>query len=383
MTISGVTLPGACGTPLLDAGANRINFFADAGFLGGCCFHYTVQDGRGGADTGEVCVSVTCPPVPAGELFYDFEAGEQGFTTEHFQSPAGSLDWALTSGPPGATDVDPLNTAWYTNDPAVTDLAAKDDRLISPSVDVSTTSQLQFRHRFSTEDTFDGGVLEVSTDNGASWQAVPGTAFLAGGYNSTATGLPEAWSGNSASYPDVNDVAVNLSAYAGFGRRFRWRLLADANAGAEGWWVDDIRFTNTLEPGTCNPIPPCQPGGGLCFHTIAPCRVYDSRQDNQNGRLASGAERAIALAEACGIPATARAVAVNLTSVQPTAPGHLTVYSDSNATPATSMMNFGAGQTRANNAVLDLSDLGAIFVRPFLLGGGEVDVIIDVFGYFD
>ncbi len=380
LTIASVTLPGACGTPLLDAGANRINFFADAAFLGGCCFRYVVQDGKGGADTGEACVSVTCPPVPTGELFHDFEAGDAGFTTDHFQSPTGSLDWALTSGP-----IDPTNVAWFTNDPAATDLATKDDRLISPPVDISSTSSLEFQHRFNTEDTFNGGALEVSLDGGATWQYVPGTAFQAGGYNSTTTGFAAAWSGQSSAYPMLSGVTVNLSAYAGFGRRFRWRFLADTNAGTEGWWVDDVRFTNTFEPGTCDPIPPCQPGGGLCFHTMVPCRVYDSRQDTQDGRLDSGVERAIALvdAAACGIPPTARAVAVNLTVVQPTAVGHITVYPDAGFTPATSTINFGAGQTRANNAVLDLSDLGAIIARPFLLDGGTVDLVVDVFGYFE
>lgn len=380
LTIASVTLPGACGTPLLDAGANRINFFADAAFLGGCCFKYVVQDGKGGADTGEVCVSVTCPPVATGELFHDFETDAEGFTTEHFQSPPGSLDWALTSGP-----VDATNVAWYTNDPVITDLSNKDDRLVSPPVDISASSTLEFQHRFSTEDTFDGGALEVSLDGGASWQYVPAPAFLAGGYNSTATGFAAAWSGQSPAYPVLNEVEVDLSAYAGFGRRFRWRLLADTNAGAEGWWVDDVRFTSTFEPGTCAPIQPCQPGSGLCYHTVLPCRVYDSRQDGQNGRLASDVERAIGVAGAavCGIPATARAVAVNLTAVQPTAAGHITVYTDSSLTPLTSTINFSAGQTRANNAILNLSDLGSIIARPYLIDGGDIDLIVDVFGYFD
>ena len=380
LTVSSVTLPGSCGTPLLDAGANRINFFADASFLGGCCFRYTVQDGKGGADTGEVCVSVTCPPAPTGELFHDFEDGEDGFTTEHFQTPAGSLDWALTSGP-----VDPTNTAWFTNDPVITDLSSKDDRLITPPVDISLTSTLEFLHRFNTEDTFDGGALEVSLDNGASWQFVPATAFLAGGYNSTASGFPAAWSGVSSAYPALNEVEVDLSAYAGFGRLFRWRSLADSNGGGEGWWVDDVRFTHTFVPGTCPALPACQPGGGLCYHTLLPCRVYDSRQDGQNGPLNSDVERAIGVvgAASCGIPATARGVAVNLTVVQPTAGGHVTVYPDPGVIPETSTINFQAGQTRANNAVIRLNDLGALIARPFQLDGGDVDLVVDVFGYFE
>jgi hypothetical protein len=72
---------------------------------------------------------------------------------------------------------------------------------------------------------------------------------------------------------------------------------------------------------------------------------------------------------------------VNLTVTEPTALGHITVYPQGTPKPATSTLNYRAGQTRANNAIVAIGPGGAITV----LSGqpsGTVHVIIDVNGYF-
>jgi hypothetical protein len=97
--------------------------------------------------------------------------------------------------------------------------------------------------------------------------------------------------------------------------------------------------------------------------------------------LSLGITRTIAAAGLCGIPPAAKTVAVNLTAVGPTAPGHLTIFPAGTPIPATSSMNFSAGTVRANNAVLPLWD-GALEVLAVLGGGGQVDLIVDVSGYF-
>ncbi len=100
--------------------------------------------------------------------------------------------------------------------------------------------------------------------------------------------------------------------------------------------------------------------------------------------LAAGAERSFALAGRCGIPATARAVSANLTVTGAGAAGYLRAFAADLATaPATSNLNFGAGQIRANNAVVAVSQDGnaAITVLPGL-ATGTVNVIFDVNGYF-
>ena len=215
---------------------------------------------------------------------------------------------------------------------------------------------------------------------------MPGTAFLAGGYNSTATGLPEAWAGNSPASPDVNDVEVDLSAYAGFGRRFRWRFLADTNAGIEGWWVDDVHFTNTSRARHLRPDRALPAGRrALLPHDDAlPALRLAAGRDERAARL--GAERAIAVvgAAACGIPATARAVAVNLTVVSPTAGGHVTVYSEpgDDAGDEHHQLQRRARRGRTTRS-WHLDDLGRSSPGRSSPTAARCDLVVDVFGWFE
>jgi hypothetical protein len=84
----------------------------------------------------------------------------------------------------------------------------------------------------------------------------------------------------------------------------------------------------------------------------------------------------------CAIPSTAKAVAVNLTVVLPTAGGHLTVYPAGTSLPLTSSINFRAGIVRANNAILRLGAGGQITVFCGMQSG-STDFIIDVSGWFE
>src|SRR5207249_9584422 len=107
----------------------------------------------------------------------------------------------------------------------------KDDRLIAPPQNMSATTHLIFWHRFQFEDGFDGGVLEVSLDNGDTWIDVVagGGSFVTGGYNGTIDpGLGNvlagraAWTGGDASGP-MTKVEVNMGAFAGLHVLVRFR----------------------------------------------------------------------------------------------------------------------------------------------------------------
>jgi hypothetical protein len=89
----------------------------------------------------------------------------------------------------------------------------------------------------------------------------------------------------------------------------------------------------------------------------------------------------VALAGGCGIPADAKAVAVNLTVLDASGTGHLTAWPSGAPEPATSVLNFVPGTARANNAVLALSG-GAVDVQAVIGGGGSVQMLLDVSGYF-
>lgn len=122
---------------------------------------------------------------------------------------------------------------------------------------------------------------------------------------------------------------------------------------------------------------------GLGYYTLEPCRVLDSRA---GAPLVDGALRTFVLAGVCGIPATAKAAALNLTAISPTDDGFLTLWPSGESQPLATSLNFRTGQTRTNNAILALGAAGAIDARPGIAGApdsGSVHLVIDVVGWFE
>ncbi|MBE7169782.1 MAG: M36 family metallopeptidase [Williamsia sp.] len=143
--------------------------------------------------------------------------------------------------------------AWYAADAS----AASNFTLTSAPFAVSSLSVLSFWHYFVTENGLDGGKVEISSNNGATWtDARP--LFLQNGYNTQLnTGAPEpntfAFSGTSYATSSSNggqfiQSLVNLSGYNGQTIQVRLRFLTNANNASgqsyDGWYVDDISVTN-------------------------------------------------------------------------------------------------------------------------------------------
>lgn len=121
------------------------------------------------------------------------------------------------------------------------------------------------------------------------------------------------------------------------------------------------------------------------FFTIPPCRLIDTRNPDgpQGGpALAAGMDRVFTLAGLCGIPAAAGAVAVNVTATASSATGNLRLFPAGTALPLVASINYSAGQTRGNNAIVSLSPSGAITVRC-AQASGSAHFILDVGGYFE
>ena len=143
--------------------------------------------------------------------------------------------------------------ALFIDDPSV----VSDKRLDGPFVEFveNCCLRLTFRHNFHLETSdvdinlgFDGGVLELSTDGGNTFQDIlaVGGSFVMGGYNRTIAtdrGSPiagrQAWSGNSDGY--VTTV-VNLP-HIQTSSRLRWRMASDTSGSNEGWRVDTLHMT--------------------------------------------------------------------------------------------------------------------------------------------
>lgn len=129
---------------------------------------------------------------------------------------------------------------------------------------------------------------------------------------------------------------------------------------------------------------PSEPGD---FFALAPCRLLDTRDPNGpygGPVLQAGQLRTFSAAGRCGIPSTAAAFSVNVTAVSPTAGGYVSLMPADQLQANTGTLSFSAGQTRANNALLMLSETPE---RSFAvlagISSGTVNLIVDVTGYFE
>ena len=176
---------------------------------------------------------------------YGFEAGASGWTH------SGTDDsWAIV-----ATNPHSGTSQYHAADPAT----ISDQRLVSPAVVLPTGQNpvvLKFWHVPALEsagaaDCYDGGILEVSTNGGATWTQVPTGDLLVGPYTgpvSTGFANPlaglDAWCGAGAYFQTVADI----SAYAGQSAQFRLRLGSDNSVSATGWDVDDVTVQSCQTP---------------------------------------------------------------------------------------------------------------------------------------
>lgn len=106
----------------------------------------------------------------------------------------------------------------------------------------ATPPPLSFRHWYNTESTYDGGVLEITTDNGVTWSDMQAN-ITAGNYNalmdtSTILKRRRAWTGGTSN--KFIKTKVNLTPYANKNIKLRFRFVTDLGTAYEGWYVDDI-----------------------------------------------------------------------------------------------------------------------------------------------
>jgi hypothetical protein len=220
-----------------------------------------VTDADGASSVARVTVSVGsfCQTTSWSD---DLEPGaNSGWVVDTEVNTLGPLSptWAVL------TDVaaHSATNSWFSD---AKSLELKDDRLVAPAVDLGPTSKLRFWHRYQFENTFDGGVLEVSRNGGATWVDVraAGGRFLSGGYDdviSTEFGSPiagrEAWTGgpDDVALGPMTEVVVDLGALAGDDVLLRWRLATDTLGGlpGQGWWLDDVAVDGIPLP--CNRPP--------------------------------------------------------------------------------------------------------------------------------
>jgi hypothetical protein len=120
----------------------------------------------------------------------------------------------------------------------------------------SPYSVLSYAARWFLEEGWDGVVVEISTNGGASWSALPPIA----GHTSTFqfTGNPPI---NACGYPSTRGafsgwqdwyvVLHDLAAYAGQTVTIRWRLSTDPATESWGFYLDDVTISSATVPASC------------------------------------------------------------------------------------------------------------------------------------
>jgi len=263
-----------------------------------CMIRPVQTGGGGGTPTPTATATPTCPP--------GFSENFDGVTP-----PSLPPDWMATqgvnqggfpfwetsaSGTPTPVADSPPNSV-YSVDPA----NLLDNRLDTPTIMYGAGSQLTFRANYDLEQSdattaFDCGVLEISVDNGATYQDIiaAGGSFVTGGYNHTAIStsfmnpcLPSRsnWSGiSNGGSGGFQTTTVNLPA-SGVGQqvKLRWRMCSDNSVSHAGWRVDNVAISGPC--GTPTPTPTASPTATpSCTPTVVMGSI-DSSDPTQNDRL--------------------------------------------------------------------------------------------------
>lgn len=163
------------------------------------------------------------------------------------------------------------------------------------------------------------------------------------------------------------------------GRLWVWELPAAAVPGAAPWpmFRQGPQRTATLSP------PPPLPSS---FFPLTPCRVFDTRATSGGTAgapsLSAGVRRVFPVAGKCAVPSDAKAVSINATVTQTGAAGDVKIMPGHQLSAVTSTLGFSAGQTRASMTLMRLSADGLGTIAVTSTAPADVDLIVDVNGYF-
>ncbi len=185
----------------------------------------------------QALASAACAPVFPVNDNRDFSTAG-GFTP---QSITGTVAFSSSTGRAHTG-----THAWFAPAP----ITPTDFVLTSAPFTPSGLSVLSFYHYYNFEAGYDGGAVEISTNNGSTWQNA-NAFFIQNGPNSTldaSTSAPGArvFTGKSPGGNAFIRSVVDLRSFAGTSLLVRFHARTDngSPAGPEGWYIDDIAVLN-------------------------------------------------------------------------------------------------------------------------------------------
>ncbi len=116
--------------------------------------------------------------------------------------------------------------------------------------------------------------------------------------------------------------------------------------------------------------------GGSSFYPAAPCRAYDSR--NNNGQPFTGERTVNIVGSPCAPPSNATAYVFNATVVPRGSLGYLSLWPDSEPQPVVSTLNAQDGFAASNMAIVPNVNGST----DAYAGNGDTQLILDISGYF-
>lgn len=204
------------------------------------------------------------------EVAMNYDVDEAGAQADDFSTDTGG--WSVIGPQAGAIwerTGEGSDAVWHGDDYEPDSSTA----LVSPPLEVSETEpfQVTFSHRYSFEETsgnadpalnaaWDGAIVEVSLDDGATWQDAADISGVDPNYSGsitnasnnplTSSGTPRpAYVGNSPGYPGYDSITIDFGTeLAGETVRVAFRIGTDALGSAPGWDIDDVTFAGT-DPG--------------------------------------------------------------------------------------------------------------------------------------
>jgi hypothetical protein len=282
----------------------------------------------------------------------------------------------------------------FNGDPAVTGTGQGGDGVVG-TTDTAAKSGV---YGYANLATAVGITARNFATGGVGLEAYAGTGVFGVGLRGFADGTGVLGSGGKVGVQGFSDSGFGVVAFggssgpgaplalvsAGTGPRGRTsyhqagELLPDSG---ENLWYCVVSGT----PGTWRKL--AGPATAGAFHPLAsPLRVYDSRPTDPpatgiKAPLVGGSVRSVNPNTAGTIFGGSSALMVNLTVVNTSANGFLSIFKNGVPWPGTSNLNWKAPASVASNLAVSACD-AAGYVALYAAPGSQTDVIVDVVGYW-